>query len=356
MGKRPQEPLEIFPQCLPNDRKGIFLANVKFIIHGAGHDAEQSASRAHIAEECGYYGFFVGESQWNTLDPFQTLTFCATRTRTIRLGTGVTSMLFRSPYQLANAAATLNHISNGRAILGIGTGDEPELGFKSTKMDRFEDELKRIRVLLHGGSLPFVSVEGKNVEESLTAGRLPVPLFIAAEGPRTLELAGRVADGVILGTGFDQDVLKWAKGKVSQGAIKAGRSPKDIEILVAGMIVIDSNGSKAKDLARRRIANRAYHNFRSTLETVPEEELEGVKKFLRAFDITKPIEEKSDPEMITDYLIRRFSVAGTPKECKTRIEELVNLGATSFMVTPPFNIYDQVMKDWADVIVSEYRN
>lgn len=332
------------------------MANVKFIIHGAGHDAEQSASRAHFAEDCGYDGFFLGESQWNTLDPFQTLAFCATRTRAIKLGTGVTSMLFRSPYQLANAAATLNHISNGRAILGIGTGDEPELGFKSTKMDRFEEELKRIRVLLHGGSLPFLSVEGKNVEESLTAGKLPVPLFIAAEGPRVLELAGRIADGVILGTGFDLRVLRWAKEKIFEGANKVGRSSRDVEILVAGMIVIDSNGKRAKELARRRLANRAYHNFRSTLETVPEEELEGVKKFLRAFDITKPIEEKSDPELVTDYLIQRFSVAGTPEECKTRIEELVRLGATSFMLTPPFNIFEQVMKDWAKAIVSEYRN
>ncbi|MGI0092224.1 MAG: LLM class flavin-dependent oxidoreductase [Nitrososphaerales archaeon] len=327
---------------------------VKFVLHGAAHEAVQIVKRAQLTDEYGYDGLFFGESQWNTLDPFQSLVLCATKTKTITLGTGVTSMLFRSPLQLANAAVTLNHISNGRAILGVGTGDEPELGMKSTRMDKFEYELKRIRQLLHGGSLHFRSLDGKDIEESLVVGTVPVPLYISAEGPRTMQLAGRVADGVILGTGFDLRVFRWAKDKISQGAREADRSADDIEILVSGMVVVGKDGDRARNLVRRRIANRAYHNFRSTLETVPKEEIAGVQKFIRAFDITKPIEEKVDPNFVNDYLTQRFAVAGTAEECKMRIEELVKAGARGFMLTPPFSIFEEIMKEWARSVMVNF--
>ena len=82
--------------------------------------------------------------------------------------------------------------------------------------------------------------------------------------------------------------------------------------MLAGMICVDHDGARARSHIRGRLANRAHHNFRFTLETVREEERAGVKTFMDAFDISKPMEQRSDPALITDSLLQRFAIAGTP--------------------------------------------
>jgi len=189
----------------------------------------------------------------------------------------------------------------------------------------------------------------------LRIGLLPVPIYVSAEGPRTLRVAGKVADGVILGNGFDLRVLQWAREHIQQGAQEAGRAASSIDVMAAGMICVDKDGRRARDLVRRRLANRAHHNFRFTLETVPPEELPGVKRFMEAFDISKPIEERVDPGLVTDYLVQRFSIAGTPEECVARVKELEQAGVNRVMLTPPNAIYDEVMEVWAKEVMPHFK-
>lgn len=113
------------------------------------------------------------------------------------------------------------------------------------------------------------------------------------------------------------------------------------------MIFVDKDGDRARALVRPRLANRAHHNFRFTFETVPPEELAGVKRFMTAFDITKPLEERIDPSLITDYLARRFSIAGTAQECVGRVKELEKAGVSRLLLTPPERSYNEMMEAWA---------
>ena len=186
---------------------------------------------------------------------------------------------------------------------------------------------------------------------TLKIGKCPVPIYISAEGPKTLRVAGRVCDGVILGTGFDPQVLEWARARIAEGAEEAGRRLSDIDIMPAGMIVVDDDGNLARQRVRSRMANRAHHNFRFTMEPVPANELAGVKKFMEAFDISKPIEERVDPELITEYLLQRFTIAGTAEECVGRVKALEALGIDRLLLTPPNAIYDQVMRAWGDRVI-----
>jgi alkanesulfonate monooxygenase SsuD/methylene tetrahydromethanopterin reductase-like flavin-dependent oxidoreductase (luciferase family) len=119
----------------------------------------------------------------------------------------------------------------------------------------------------------------------------------------------------------------------------------------AGMICVDENGARARSLVRTRLANRAHHNFRFTLETVPPEEVAGVKRFMAGFDVSKPLEERIDPDLVTDYLIRRFTIAGTPGECIARVRELVEAGVTRLLLTPPEAIYNQVLENWGRQVI-----
>jgi 5,10-methylenetetrahydromethanopterin reductase len=170
-----------------------------------------------------------------------------------------------------------------------------------------------------------------------------------------LQLAGRSADGVILGTGFDLRVYEWAKERMREGTTESGRRDNDVAVIAAGMLCVRDDGNEARRIVRNRIANRAHHNFRFTLETVPQEELEGVKKFMNAFDVMKPMEERVDPDLVNDYLIRRFSIAGSPKECIERIEELRSAGVEHLMLTPARKVYHESVQRFATEVMPHFR-
>ena len=325
---------------------------IRFSLHGGIQHLSQAIEHARQAEALGFEAIFIADAQMVLLDPFQTLAVCAGQTKRLRLGTAVTNMVYRDPTVLAGSAATLNEISEGRAILGMGTGDGPvyTLGRKPTPIAKFEEGLKTMHELLQGRPAEFPT--GK---VGLKVGKLPVPLYASVEGPLGLRAAGRFADGVILGSGFDLRVLQWAKEKIAQGAAEVGRSPESIDLLAAGMICVDRDGDRARATVRSRLANRAHHNFRFTLETVPPEELPGLKKFMEHFDISKPLEKKVDPSFVTDYLVRRFSIAGTPEECVARVRELEQAGLSRLLLTPPERIYTEMMEAWSKEIMPHFQ-
>jgi 5,10-methylenetetrahydromethanopterin reductase len=322
-------------------------------VHGGVKTIDEIHARARRAEELGYDGIFIGESHLSTLDSFQTLASCAMITRRVGLGIAVTNMVFRHPTVLAGAAASLNEISRGRAILGIGTGDGPvySQGLKATRLKDFEAGLRLIRRLVQGGSAEFPT---GRITLGYTITK-PAPIYVSAEGPKGLQLAGRSADGVILGTGFDLQVYDWARQKIREGAAEAGRQENQIGVIAAGMLCVREDGQEARRIVRNRIANRAHHNFRFTLETVPPEALEGVKRFMAGFDVMKPMEDRVDPELVTAYLIQRFSIAGTPRECIARIEELKAAGVEHLMLTPARKVYHETVDAFATKVIPHFR-
>ncbi|HKX50054.1 MAG TPA: LLM class flavin-dependent oxidoreductase [Candidatus Binatia bacterium] len=323
-------------------------------LHGGVKSIDEIHKRAQRAEELGYDGIFLGESHLSSIDSFQTLASCAMLTQRVLLGIAVTNMVFRHPTVLAGAAASLNEISKGRAILGLGTGDGPVYtqGLKATPMKQFEEGVKLIRHLVRGNSARFPTGE---FGISFTI-KEPAPIYVSAEGPKGLQLAGRCADGVILGTGFDLRVFDWAKNKIREGTESAGRDAKEVAMVAAGMLCVCDDGKEARRIVRNRIANRAHHNFRFTLETVPAEELNGVQKFMAGFDVMKPMEDRVDPDLVNDYLVRRFSIAGTPGECIARIEELKAAGVKHLMLTPARKVYHESVEAFANKVMPHFRS
>jgi 5,10-methylenetetrahydromethanopterin reductase len=323
-------------------------------VHGGVKNIDDIHKRARRAEELGYDGIFLGESHLSSIDSFQTLASCAMITKRVLLGIAVTNIVFRHPTVLAGAAASLNEISKGRAILGIGTGDGPvySQGLKATRLTEFEEGVRLIRHLVQGN--PALFPTGK-LGIGFTINK-PAPIYVSAEGPKGLQLSGRSADGVILGTGFDLRVYGWAEEKIREGAAEAGRKENEVSIIAAGMLCVRDDGDEARKIVRNRIANRAHHNFRFTLETVPPEQLDGVKKFMAGFDVMKPMEDRVDPDLVNDYLIHRFSIAGNPKECIERIEELQAAGVEHLMLTPARKVYDETVEAFATKVTPHFRN
>ena len=326
---------------------------MRFSLHSPARNTEQITRRAEAAEALGFHALFFADGHLNNLDGFQAMTVCALRTERLRFGIAATTMAYRDPTTLALSAATSNEFSGGRAILGLGTGDGStyRLGRKATRLAEFAAGLATIRELLGGRSIEVPRGKEGAGAVSLNVGRLPVPIYMASVGPRSLRVAGRYADGIMLGTGFDLDVLEWAQAHIAEGAREGGRELSDIDIAMAGMICVDPDGDRARGMVRARLANRAHHNFRFTTETVPPAELAGVRRFMAGFDISKPLEERADPALITDYMLRRFAIAGTPEDCRIRVRELAEAGVNHLLLTPPMRVLDEVMEMWGREVI-----
>jgi 5,10-methylenetetrahydromethanopterin reductase len=329
---------------------------VRFSLAGnaAGRDFEREVGRAVLAEQLSYEGIYFSEALMSGLDAFQVMAVAATRTQRVKLGTAIMTMTFREPMVLAQQSATLNEVSNGRAVLGVGTGDGTTytMARTATRLADFEKNVRIIRELVNGRTIHVPAGKERQAGDvPLRAGKLPVPVYVAAAGPKALRMAGRVADGVILGPGLESRALQWAREQVALGAQAAGRNLTEIELIGAGIMCVDEDGNRAHDLARARLANRAHHNFRFTLETVPPEELESVKRFMANFDVTRPIDNRLDPRFVTEYLTRRFSICGTPEECVQRVRELKQAGMQHILLTIPPSVYRDVMKTWAEKVM-----
>ena len=116
---------------------------IQFCLHGSARNVKQAVERARRAEALGFEAIFFADSHMNNVDPYQAMAMCAVNTKHIRFGTAVTNMVYRDPTVTANSFATLNEISEGRAIIGLGTGDGPvySLGRTATKLVDFEQGL-----------------------------------------------------------------------------------------------------------------------------------------------------------------------------------------------------------------------
>src|SRR2546428_3715859 len=113
---------------------------IQFCLHGSARTIKEAVERAQQAESLGFEAIFFADSHMNNVDCYQVMAMCAVHTKKIRFGTAVTNMVYRDPTITANSFATLNEISDGRAIIGMGTGDGPglSLGRTANRLPGFE--------------------------------------------------------------------------------------------------------------------------------------------------------------------------------------------------------------------------
>lgn len=198
------------------------------------------ADTLHIVqrgEELGFDMAWVPDQTFYR-DPFLMLSYWAQGTKSIELMVGVTNPFTRHPVQVARAMATLNEIAGGRANLGIGAGNRRELllpmGQEQTaSAARCREMAVLVRDLLRGETTHHRSeyVVADGVHLDWTPEQPNIPVYIAARGGMTLEAAGEIADGAIIGALVSPAGLDYALSAVERGAAKAGRSIQDINLV-----------------------------------------------------------------------------------------------------------------------------
>jgi 5,10-methylenetetrahydromethanopterin reductase len=278
------------------------------------------------AEALGFDSAWIADVQLSMKDCYSALTLCAANTSTIMLGTGVTNPVTRHPTTIASAFTALQEISEGRALIGIGTGwtGVYSIGLKPATIKQLEQSINDINALCSGAEV--VGVDGKPYRLVTATGRIPI--YVAANQPRILQMCGRVADGVILMGGANVEFTQWQIDHVRRGAEEAGRNFDDINFHLWAAIGVSDDREQARDDVSHWVASQA-ETF-SKWKALPDFLLPFEEDFNRASDAYDRLEHMSShashkravsPEF-TDFV----AIVGSAPECLERIQMLEKLG------------------------------
>jgi len=312
-------------------------------------------------ETWGFEALGVPDAHWLWPDCYVTLTQCALNSRRLRMGTFVTNPLTRHPAVTAGAIASINELAEGRAFLGIGTGDSAvyNVGFKAATVAQFREALLAIKGFYTGET----HYEGKTVRQVWV--KRPVPLYVCAEGPKTLRLAGELADGVIVGSGLTPEVVHDAYTRIREGAEAAGRRLEDLDIWFFAKTNVADDARTAVDEIRMALAASANHAFRRTLEGkhIPPHLHAPIEKLKAAY---RPHEhellgaERFHAQLVDDlglktYLAERFALVGTTKDCIEQIERAAAAGVRKIFLGPITGDPTRVLHTFAQEILPRFR-
>ncbi|MFQ5860337.1 MAG: LLM class flavin-dependent oxidoreductase [Dehalococcoidia bacterium] len=316
---------------------------VRFSLHLVPDDLELLVKRARYAEESGFNQVWVAESHLTCRDLYIALTLCVLNTSRVKIGPGVTNPVLHDNSITASTMGTLDELAGGRTLLGIGSGDTPvyTLGRQMASLETMRNSVRQTRGLLRGEEVDY-----NGVRVSLRWCQRDIPIYLSAEGPKTLQLAGEIADGVIVGSGVYRETVDWATGNLRKGMETRDPPLGELDIIFGAMCSVDQDGHAAREKLRARVANRANHNFRRTLESVPPEHRAEVQRLLDNFDVSDWRSPKHIP-LITDYILDRFAITGTPEKCVERIRQLESYGVQSIMIDPPSQDFDQSLELFA---------
>jgi 5,10-methylenetetrahydromethanopterin reductase len=284
-------------------------------------------------ESLGYDHLWLTDSSLHARNCYSYLTLAAAHSTRLLLGTAVTNPATRHPAITAAAAATVDEISGGRAILGIGAGDRPlfALGLRPSPVADIEAAIDGIRRLWRGEHVdlraPGFVLDGAHMR---FGARPDMQVFVSASGPRTLELAGRAADGVILLVGLFPEALEWAISHVGRGAEAAGRPRPHVAVFAYGAIDSDEQAALA---SARSIA--AW--FPQTapvicdLAGLPAAAAERVRSAYRGGEFQEAAEAALE---LPEEFVRKVALAGNRQRAARQIQAVLAAGADSVHVFP----------------------
>lgn len=284
---------------------------------------------AKVTEELGYSHIWVGDSHLIWREAYVNMAAMALSTTRVKLGTGVTNPLTRHPSVVASAYATLEEYAPGRTIVGIGLGDSSveTMGMKPAKLSYFEKTMAQMRQLLDGQE---VQLETGKIH-LLHPCKAKVPIYIAASGPKMLELSGRIADGIIVLVGVADEYIAHARERISAGAKAAGRKVEDINLVLWVPCAV-SDTAPAKDAVKAHVARVVAHPLPYVLDPTEQKVLEEIRK---TYDYYHHMDQQANhAEVIPDWLVEKFAIAGSVAECRAQIERIKKTGIQQIAIIP----------------------
>jgi 5,10-methylenetetrahydromethanopterin reductase len=300
-----------------------------------GMPVNDVVSLARLIEDVGFDRLGISDVALQQ-DCFAVLSACSLATRRVALGPMVTNPYSRHPGVTAAAIASVHELSEGRAFLGIGVGAGLEpLGIDHPRPARtLRAAVVSIRSLL----------AGERVTQDGTAFRLdgaqllcppssPVPISIGTRSPGVMRVAGELADIALVGARYLSPALAdQYRAWLAEGASRVRRDPATIEVAPRMTLCVSRDGALARRSVKRYVAHYLVL-IRPAEVQLPPERFAAIEKALTRASGWYFDHERFDPpeldELISDEMVDRFAIAGTPEECAAHAERLARMRFSS---------------------------
>jgi 5,10-methylenetetrahydromethanopterin reductase len=296
--------------------------------------ADAFAADVRRAEILGWDAALQPDSQLRRRDTYVLLAAAAKATERITLGPLLANPVNRHPTVTASSIATIDELAPGRTLLGWGIGDTAVrlAGLKPARMKDLEASTRLMRALLDGESVEV----GAERPARLPHHR-PVPIWIAAGGPRTLRMAGAVADGVFVRVGTHEANIRTAVEAIRAGAVEAGRDPSAVRLGAVFHTVLVDDPGRALTMAKSMAAG--YYEYSPALFDPPRlawtgkdpEALKRERKVWPDFHHSADLESSgSVVEFLPESAADAFSLRGGPREVADRLVAVLRSAAAEF--------------------------
>lgn len=325
----------------------------------ATQPAPEIVRQVQLAEELGFETVWMTDTHLVCRELWVTLTACVLGTRRIKLGPGVTVPHSRHASVTASAILTLDELAPGRIVLGMGTGGSSAqtMGLRLEQVGRvgaLEAMATDIRRLTRRESIRF---------ESGTEGRIAwleaprdIPLYLAGSGPRMLEAAGKLGDGVMMYVGTAPDVLRAGLDCVGRGAAMAGRGIDSLDVVLWTPTSISRDATQARDHVRGRVASALRHPLPVEL---PAEDQAAIKRLRASYDAFQHATADSRHRtLVPDRLVDLMALAGAPEEVRAQVERVASVkGIDRIAILPQvpgegFQQREQILRMFAEDVMA----
>lgn len=316
-------------------------------------------------ETAGFDGAGILDSQLLGRDTFIILGQAAARTTRLELFPAVTNPFTRHASVLASAIQTVEEMAPGRVKFVIGTGftSASTIGRKAATLAEMRASIGAVKALLAGETVDWNGTPGRLAYAS---GR-HIPVLMAASGPKAIEVAAEVADGVLLLVGFNRALVGWALDHLERGARRAGRRVEDLEIIWAVRTGTAATTAEARRTARPTAVHwgirwdgqwLARAGIRTPKLQVPDAVRNIYPDLSHAQDWEAAIAATSFvPDEVVAELCDALGLIGTPGYCAERIVEMAKLGVQNLYVLPfeTFGLPEPEIRAFRDVIFPRLR-
>ena len=315
---------------------------------------------AKLAEEGGWDGLSVVDSQNLSGDAFVALAQAANVTESLKLQTGVTNSITRNAATVAAAIATVQSISRGRAVLGIGRGDSAlaHLGRAPARLGQFERYMRHLQAYLGGEHVPFDDIADISMDAAppmselqladapgdshiswiadTQAGDRKVPVEVAASGPKVIAIAARTADRVVFTLGAAPERLQWGIDLVGKARVDAGLDPDAIQYGAYVNCGCHPDIDTARNLVRGGLT--VYTRFGvmhgKTSGPLSESQKEVMQTLRNSYNMKQHTKGDSDQAaVLTPEFIDAYAIVGTPDKVIARLNELDGMGIDKIILS-----------------------
>ena len=304
-------------------------------------DAEVIAV-ASRADELGYDTLWAGEA-WGR-DAFTVLTMIACHTSKIRVGTGIVTVFSRTPALLAQSIASLDIVSKGRAILGLGTSGRTVIeewhGLRYERpLERTREYIEIIRMALAGERVnhPGSTSQLGNFRLSCSPMQQRIPIFVASLGPKNLALTGELGDGWLpIWTHVNH--LPRMRKQVEQGAVNAGRDIKKVTVAPLVLSLVTRNAEERGEARRLLRAHMAYYvgGMGPYYQQLFKRYGYG-EEARRIGEAWASNERGKAASLISDDMLDKITIYGDAEECREKLETYRAKGADMPVLGFPHN-------------------